>query len=80
MNLHESVVHSYSSPHQPKLGAPVDEEPDKIPPGLSQLVMSDQETFVSAMADCKQKSWLYFFPLSPQFLPCTEPVLVVGKG
>lgn len=67
MNLHGSVVHSYSSPHQPELGAPVDEEPDKNPPGLSQLVMSDQETFVSAMADCKQKSWLYYFPFLHSF-------------
>ena len=67
MNLHGSVVHSYGSAHQPELGAPVDEEPDKIPPGLSQVAMSDQEAFASAMADCKQKSWLYFFPFLHSF-------------
>lgn len=67
MNLHGSVVHSYGSPRQPELGAVVGEESDKNPPGLSQLAMSDQETFVSAMADCKQKSWLYFFPFLQSF-------------
>jgi hypothetical protein len=61
------MVESYRSPHPPELGDPVDEEPGKTPPGLSQLVMSDQEAFVSAMADCKQKSWLYFFPFLHSF-------------
>ena len=45
----------------------MDEAPGKNPPGLSQLAISDQETFVSAMADCKQKSWLYFFPFLHSF-------------
>lgn len=67
MNLDRSVVDPYRSPHRPELGNLVDEESDKNPPGLSQLAISDQETFVSAMADCKQKSWLYFFPFLHSF-------------
>lgn len=67
MNLAKSVVDSNQSPLQPGIESLVDKDRQKNIPGLSQLMMSDQEAFVAAMADCKQKSWLYFFPFLHSF-------------
>ncbi len=67
MNLVRSVVESTHPPLQSVVQSLVDEDSPKNPPGLSQIAMSDQEVFVSAMAGCKQKSWLYFFPFLHSF-------------
>lgn len=67
MNLDRSVVDPNFSPIQSGLKDLVDEEPRANPAVLSKLTMADQEVFISAMAESKQKSWLYFFPFLHSF-------------
>lgn len=67
MNLDRSEIDPHFSSIQSELGGLVDEEPTGNQAGLSKFVMADQQTFFSAMAECKQKSWLYFFPFLHSF-------------
>jgi hypothetical protein len=67
MNLDKSLVDPNLSPIQLGLEGLVDEEPKGNQAVLFKLTMADQEIFVSAMAESKQKSWLYFFPFLHSF-------------
>jgi hypothetical protein len=67
MNFERPHIDPHLAQPQSGLEALVDEQPDRQPAGLSRLVIDDQETFVSAMIECRQKSWLYYFPFLYSF-------------